>query len=37
LAVSQKPKQMGGLKNVIESILPVQAKLPAYDAEKVSK
>lgn len=30
LAVSQKPKQTGGMKNVIDSILPVKAQLPAY-------
>jgi hypothetical protein len=30
LAVSQKEKQKGGMKNVIDSILPVKAQLPPY-------
>lgn len=30
MAVSQKAKQTGGMKNVIDSILPVKSKLPAF-------
>lgn len=37
LAVSQKPKQMGGMKNVIESILPVSTNLPPFNPDKVIK
>jgi hypothetical protein len=37
LAVSQKAKQAGGMKNVIDSILPIKSKLPAFDAEKIKK
>ncbi len=31
LAVSQKAKVAGGFRNVIDSILPVKAKLPGYE------
>ena len=37
LAVSQKPKQNGEMKNVIDSILPVETNLPTFDPEKMPK
>jgi hypothetical protein len=36
LVVSQKAKAQGGVKNVIDSIVPVKEQLPAYDESKVA-
>jgi len=36
LSVSQKAKQDGSLKNVIDSYLPAKEVLPTFEAEKVS-
>lgn len=34
VAVSQKAKQTGGMRNVIDSIMPVKQDLPAYKSDK---
>lgn len=37
LVVSKKPKQDGTLKNAIDSMLPKEVDLPAFDKDKVKK